>query len=76
VDYTHDFDFIRWIFGEVTGVTAASATLGDLEIRPEPNVMQIILRTAAGSLVQVHMDYVQHPQRRILEVYGDRDTAA
>ncbi len=75
VDYTHELDFIRWIFGEVTGVTAASATLGDLEMRPEPNVMQMILRTVTGGLVQVHMDYVQHPQRRILEVYGDRGTA-
>lgn len=75
IDYTHELDFIRWIFGEVVGVTAASATLGDLELRPVPNVFQMILRTAAGGLVQVHMDYVQFPQRRILEVYGDRGTA-
>lgn len=76
VDYTHEIDFIRWIFGDVVGVTAAAATNGNLELRPEPNLLQMILRTVTGALVQVHMDYVQFPQRRILEVYGDRGTAS
>lgn len=76
IDYTHEFDFIRWIFGDVVGIAAASATLGDVELRPEPNVVQMLLRTGAGALVQVHMDYVQYPQRRIMEVYGDRGAAS
>jgi predicted dehydrogenase len=30
----------------------------------------------SGALVQTHFDYVQFPQRRIFEVYGDRGTLA
>ncbi len=74
VDYTHELDFIRWFFGEVADVTAMSARLGDLELKPPNNIFQMILRMDSGALVQVHMDYVQFPQRRIFEIYGDRGT--
>ena len=43
-------------------------------MRPEPNVFQMILKMKSGALVQVHMDYIQFPQRRIFEVYGDGGT--
>lgn len=74
VDYTHELDFIRWFFGEVADVAAMSARLGDLELKPPPNIFQMILKMQSGALVQVHMDYVQFPQRRIFEIYGDRGT--
>jgi len=74
LDYTHEFDFLRWIFGDVQSLTATAATLGRLELRPHPNVFQALLTMESGALVQVHLDYIQHPQRRILEVYGDRGT--
>lgn len=74
VDYTHELDFIRWFFGDVADVTAMSARLGDLEMKPPPNIFQAILKMHSGALVQVHMDYVQFPQRRIFEIYGDRGT--
>jgi predicted dehydrogenase len=74
VDYTHELDFIRWFFGEVADATAMSARLGDLELKPPPNIFQMILKMQSGALVQVHMDYVQFPQRRIFEIYGDRGT--
>jgi predicted dehydrogenase len=74
VDYTHELDFIRWFFGEVVDVTAMSARLGDLELKPPPNIFQMILKMQSGALVQVHLDYVQFPQRRIFEIYGDRGT--
>jgi len=70
-DYTHEFDFLQWILGPVQSVCAASAQLGQLELRPDPNVFQAILRLDGGALVQVHLDYVQFPQRRTLEIYGD-----
>jgi len=76
IDYTHEIDFIRWILGEISGVQAAGATLGDLERRAQPNIFQAILTLASGTLVQLHLDYVQYPQRRIFEVYGDRGTVS
>lgn len=74
VDYTHEMDFIRWLFGPTDRVMAAGARLGDVELKPEPNVFQTIMMMKNGTLVQIHFDYVQFPQRRIFEVYGDRGT--
>ncbi|HRP55916.1 MAG TPA: Gfo/Idh/MocA family oxidoreductase [Agriterribacter sp.] len=74
VDYTHELDFISWFFGKVEDVMAMQARMGDLELKPHPNIFQINLKFSSGALVQVHMDYIQFPQRRVFEVYGDRGT--
>ena len=74
VDYTHELDFIRWFFGEVNDIKAMGSRVGNLEMKPTPNIFQMILKMKSGALVQVHMDYIQFPQRRIFEVYGDRGT--
>ena len=74
VDYTHELDFIRWFFGEVKDIMAMQTRIGDLELKPQPNIFQIGLKFSSGAVVQVHMDYIQFPQRRIFEVYGDRGT--
>jgi predicted dehydrogenase len=74
VDYTHELDFVSWFFGEIADLSAMGTSIGDLELRPHPNLFQINLRMKTGALVQVHMDYIQYPQRRIFEIYGDRGT--
>jgi len=74
VDYTHELDFIRWFFGNVIEVKAMGSSTGAMEKRPEPNIVQMLLKMQNGALVQVHMDYIQFPQRRLFEVYGDKGT--
>jgi predicted dehydrogenase len=74
VDYTHEFDFLRAIFGEVADVHCWANDLGGREKRCSPSLAATLLRFQSGAIVSVHMDYVQHPQRRTLEVYGDRRT--
>lgn len=74
VDYTHELDFIRWFFGDVSEIKAMSARLGDLKLKPRPNIFQMLFKMESGALVQVHMDYIQFPQRRIFEIYGDHGT--
>ncbi len=74
VDYTHELDFINWFFGEVKDIIAMQSRMGDLELKPHPNIFQIGLKFDSGAVVQVHLDYIQYPQRRIFEVYGDRGT--
>lgn len=74
VDYTHEIDFITWFFGDVVDVMAMKSRIGNLELLPHPNIFQINLRFSSSALVQIHMDYVQFPQRRIFEIYGDRGT--
>jgi predicted dehydrogenase len=71
VDYTHEFDFLRTIFGEVRDVHCWTNDLGKKEKRARPSLAATTLRFESGAIVSVHMDYVQHPQRRTLEVYGD-----
>jgi len=73
-DYTHELDFISWFFGKIKDVVAKKTTLGSLKLQAKPNMVQMILSMASGALVQVHMDYIQHPQRRIFEIYGDKGT--
>jgi predicted dehydrogenase len=72
VDYTHEFDFLRWIFGDVEEIVARANNLGEKPKRCRPALAATLLRFENGAIVSVHMDYVQHPQRRQLEVYGDR----
>jgi predicted dehydrogenase len=72
VDYTHEFDFLRGLFGEVRHVDCFANDLGDKPLKASPSTAVTVLRYESGAIVTVHMDYIQHPQRRILEVFGDR----
>lgn len=74
VDYTHELDFIRWFFGDVVEIIAMKSRMGDLKLKAQPNIFQANIRFKTGALVQVHMDYIQFPQRRIFEIFGDRGT--
>lgn len=76
VDYTHELDFIRWILGDVQEVMAMSATRGELELKGKPNIIQMLLSLKSGALMQVHMDFIQYPQRRSFEIHGDKGTLA
>ena len=71
VDYTHEFDFLRGIFGEVGDVSCFANDLGNKKLKASPGTAVTVLRYKSGAIVTVHMDYIQHPQRRILEVFGD-----
>jgi len=72
VDCSHEFDFIRWFFGDAKQAAATATCLGDRERKPTHNLVQMLLTMDCGALVQVHMDYFQHPQRRTFEIYGDK----
>ncbi len=71
-DYSHELDLLGLFFGAPKHVVATKAHLGDLEIKPDPNLFSIIVRFKSGAVASVHMDYIQQPQRRSLELYGDR----
>jgi predicted dehydrogenase len=73
-DYTHLLDYLRLFFGDLQRVSAESATLGELEMRPQPNLFSLLLKYTSGAVAQCHLDYIQHPQRHTLELYGDRQT--
>jgi predicted dehydrogenase len=73
-DYTHLLDYMRLFLGDAERVSAEAATLGDLPLRPQPNLFSLLVRYRSGAVATIHMDYVQHPQRSAVELYGDRGT--
>ena len=75
VDYTHEFDYLRWIFGDVSEVVARGHSLGNKEKKTDPSLAAVILTFESGAIVTVNLDYIQHPQRRTMEIYGDRQVA-
>ncbi len=72
LDYTHEIDFLRFILGEVKEVAAMADVLGELEKKPVPNVLELILRFDNRAIGHVHMDYVRDPDKRMLELVGDK----
>jgi len=75
VDYTHEIDMLRSIFGEVREVVCRANSLAVKELTASPSLASMLLHYDTGAIVSIHMDYVQHPQRRSLEIYGDRKVA-
>ncbi len=75
VNYTHELDLLGSIFGSAKDVDARSNQLGSKTgIATRPSLAAMLIEYETGALVSVHMDYIQHPQRRLLEIYGDRRT--
>ncbi len=73
--YTHQIDYLRLLLGEVARVSAEADTLGVLDMMPQPNVFSMLLKHKSGAISQIHLDFVQYPERHSLELYGDRKTA-
>lgn len=74
-DYTHLYDMLRAVFGEVKKVCCAASRLGNRPLRAAPSLAVTTLVYRSGAVASAHMDYIQHPQRASLEIYGDALTA-
>jgi predicted dehydrogenase len=72
VDYTHEIDMLRSIFGEVKDVVCKVNSIAVKDLKATPSLASLLLEYESGALVSIHMDYVQHPQRRTMEFFGDR----
>lgn len=71
-DYTHEIDFLVYLIGDIKEVISMSDTLGELEHTPKPNVVEVMLRFHNRAIGSIHMDYIRLPDKRTLEVIGDR----
>jgi len=69
VDYSHEWDYLRWLFGPVRRVCAVARTVQGLPLIQTPNLLDAIveLESVSGS---AHLDYVQRPGCRVLSVVG------
>jgi predicted dehydrogenase len=71
LDAIHEFDYLRWLFGEVREVLGTVERLSSLQIDVE-DFAEVTLRFASGVVAQLHLDYLQRSYRRSCEVIGER----
>ena len=78
LELSHELDYLRWIFGEVTKVSAILCKQSDLEIDVEDSAF-ITLQFASskdepGPVVSLCMDFVRHDTARTCVVIGSLGT--
>lgn len=73
LDAIHEFDYLRWVFGEVREVFATVDRLSGLALDVE-DFAEVTLRFASEAVGQLHLDYLQRSYRRNCEVIGERGT--
>jgi predicted dehydrogenase len=66
----HDLNYLRWLFGPLESVYATGGKVSRLEIDVEDSVSMLI-RSASGAGLAVHMDYLQRPRTRRMTVTGE-----
>jgi len=74
LDFVHEIDYARWLFGEVLEVFCYGGKLSDLEIDTE-DCANILMKFDTFSAV-VHLDYIQRPYARSCKVIGEEGTIA
>jgi len=73
LDAIHELDYLIWFLGGMAEVTCLQGKVSDLEIDAEDTV-DLMLRSCAGALVSVHLDYTQRVKRRRCEIVGTEGT--
>jgi predicted dehydrogenase len=73
LDRIHELDYLTWLMGDATAVTALVGHLSHLEIDTE-DTAEILLQFANGAFGSVHLDYVRRSYDCALEVIGDQGT--
>ncbi len=78
LELSHEFDYLRWIFGEVEWVRATLSKQSDLEINVEDSahlVLGFSNSEANGELIaSVNMDFIRQDTTRICTVIGEKGT--
>lgn len=74
VDYSHEWDYLRWIVGPIERVVAAGRLAGDRPLRQDPNVVDGVVEFVDGATGTFHLDYIRTPGTRAFTVIGDRAT--
>jgi len=73
LDAIHEIDYSIWFFGQVEKIVAMYGKLSSLEIETEDNA-EIIAKFKKGPLVNIHVDYLQHPYGRSCKLIGEKGT--
>lgn len=73
-DYSHEWDYLRWIFGPVAEVLTVARTIEDVPHVERPNAVDAMLLMEADVAGAVHLDYVERRGTRTLHVLGTGGT--
>lgn len=73
LELSHEIDYVRWLVGEVTEVSARVGHVSDLEIDVE-DTADITLLFATGATGTIHLDMVQRAPSRACKVVGTEGT--
>jgi predicted dehydrogenase len=67
LELSHEFDYLRWFFGEVHNVAAVLRNSGSLEVNVEDSA-DMIFESKIGFIVNVHLDFNSRNSRRTCSV--------
>lgn len=73
LDFIHELDFMRWLFGEAVEVMCMAGTVSQLAIDTE-DLVAAIIRFESGLVAELHLDYLQPTYRRGVEIIGEAHT--
>jgi predicted dehydrogenase len=73
LELSHELDYVRWIAGDVSAVTARLARVSDLDIDVE-DMADLVLEFSDGAVGSVHVDLVQRAAHRGCRVVGTTGT--
>ena len=69
----HPIDYIRWLLGEVTSVSAFIGKTSDLEVEVE-DLVEMTMQHENGAVSHIHLDYFTRPKCHTLEISGSSGT--
>lgn len=73
LELSHELDYVRWMAGEVSSVTAEMGHVSNLDLDVE-DMAEVLLRFHNGAFGSVHMDMVRRPSARTCEAIGSEGT--
>ncbi len=68
---SHEFDYLQWFLGPVKHIACFSGTYSSLEIDTE-DIAAVLIELRDRIIGTLHIDYIQHPNRRTYQFYGER----
>ncbi len=73
LEASHEFDYVRWLAGEVASVYCAAGHISHLEMDAE-DAAAIVLRMHSGVIAELHLDCIQREYSRGCKVIGEEGT--
>jgi predicted dehydrogenase len=73
LDECHAFDWMQWLCGPITGVSAVVGTFSDLEVETD-DVCEVIARFGDRAAGSIHLDMVDRSSRSQVDLIGTEGT--